>query len=313
MSTNPYYVRAWKLERYRVGPLGPYLDGFSEYLYEKGYAQSAGQRYVREVGRLSRWMAERGVEVSQLREEVVIRFSRARKRGRRCRVQMAPYQLFLEHLRGENSLSPVEEQLVEETTVWAEHYRTHLVQRQGLAPETVRKYVQVAHELLSHCFGKEKSDFSQLQPGEITRYLVDRCAVHSRGRAGGKASALRSFLRYAYCLGHTPSDLSRCVPSVPRWRHANPNPFSLLSSAIGQRMASSTPPSFNCRAKRAFAVPRRGPGREFMTCATRSPSEPSWRSTEAGARSSAACIPYRSTLAIPVHRRPTGTFRPFLS
>lgn len=53
MSVNPYYVRPWKLERYRVGPLSLYLDGFSGYLQEKGYARSTGQRYVREAGRLS--------------------------------------------------------------------------------------------------------------------------------------------------------------------------------------------------------------------------------------------------------------------
>lgn len=221
MLVNPYYTRLWKLERYRVGPLRPYLDGFSMCLEEKGYAQSTGQRYVREVGRLSQWMAKRGVEFAHLREEVVIRYSRARKRGRRCPVQMAPYQLFLQYLRGEGHLSFVEEQATQGIAPWAEPYRRHLVERQGLAAETVRKYMQVAHEFLLHCFGKEQIDVSQLEPSDVTFYLIDRCTLHSSGRAGWKVSALRSFLRYLYFLGQIPSDLAQHVPSVPHWRQAD--------------------------------------------------------------------------------------------
>mgnify|MGYP001823598214 CR=1 FL=1 len=71
MNVNFYYTRPWILKRYLIGPIAPYLAPFSEFLVKQGYSYATGQRYVREVGHLSRWLDRQGVGIAELSEEII--------------------------------------------------------------------------------------------------------------------------------------------------------------------------------------------------------------------------------------------------
>ena len=71
MNVNSYYTRPWILNRYLIGPIAPHLAPFSEFLAKQGYSYATGQRYVREVGHLSRWLDRQGVGIADLNEETI--------------------------------------------------------------------------------------------------------------------------------------------------------------------------------------------------------------------------------------------------
>jgi site-specific recombinase XerD len=222
MSTHPYYTRLWRLRRHQVGPLAPHLDGFAAKLHFRGYAPASGQRYVREVGRLSLWMARNKLEVFDLDEECIVRYRRVRKRTRRCRVQMFPFVLFLRHLRETGIVpSPVKE-TEDPATECLERYREYLLAHRGLSPEVVRKYLYDAKKFLAQRFGNDNLDFLRLEAADILQYLVRRSLSCGGAGMGRAAAALRAFLRFLHVDGRISSNLAVSVPTVSHRRREAP-------------------------------------------------------------------------------------------
>ncbi len=102
MDTNLYYTRGWVLRRYIRGPLASHINPFSEFLAKQGYAYATGQRYVREVGHLSRWLDQKQIGLEHLNHEVINDYCRSRGSGMRSRLKNGPYLQLLKYLRQNN-------------------------------------------------------------------------------------------------------------------------------------------------------------------------------------------------------------------
>ncbi len=71
MNAKSYYTRPCVLKRYLIGPIAPYLALFSDFLVKQGYSYATGQRYVREVGHLSRWLDRQRGNLTELSDEII--------------------------------------------------------------------------------------------------------------------------------------------------------------------------------------------------------------------------------------------------
>jgi len=60
--------------RRKPGPLGPYLDGYRSKQLALGYTPASVSSQLKALGRLGRWLAAEGLEVSQLSEARVEAF-----------------------------------------------------------------------------------------------------------------------------------------------------------------------------------------------------------------------------------------------
>ena len=87
-------------QRLRVGPLSNYLDPFARRLAEFGYATDTGQRQLRTIAAMSRWMAHRGLKADDLSEATLELFLRRRRRHKHVpHIEPRAVGLFLEYLR----------------------------------------------------------------------------------------------------------------------------------------------------------------------------------------------------------------------
>src|SRR2546425_13234561 len=77
---DPFQVGAPTPERYRIGPLGSYVDRLAARLSERQYARQTARRKIRVVADLSRWLERRRLDVGSLDDHLIARFFHRRRR-----------------------------------------------------------------------------------------------------------------------------------------------------------------------------------------------------------------------------------------
>ncbi len=218
MNANIYYQRAWVIRRYARGPIASHLTPFSEFLASRGYSYGTGQRYIREVGHLSRWLGQRRVSIEDLNEEAIKIYWRFRKKGLHSRLKKGPYLQLLKYLRQNNIIkTPVAENTHIDECLG--QYREHLLKNQGISEETIRGRLRHARHFLAHQFGSGSIEFSNLRPRDIEQFLLDRSRQCNAMGIKVVTSALRCFLRFLHFRGDIPKELIESVPTIPSWRH----------------------------------------------------------------------------------------------
>ncbi len=218
MNVNSYYTRPWILNRYSIGPVASHFTPFSEFLAKQGYSYATGQRYVREVGHLSRWLDQHEIGVAELSEETIRTYLCFRYQNKKLQVKRGPYLQLLNYLRKTEIITtqkPVETLINKCIT----RYQGHMVKNQGLAKETIRVRIRVARNFLSLQFGENNLDFSNLLPRHIEQYFLNRSHHCSNSTLKTEVSAIRCFFRFLQFRGDISAYLLDSVPTVPSWRH----------------------------------------------------------------------------------------------
>jgi hypothetical protein len=82
MTTSAYITHPKNLRRLHEGPLGRHLDAFAARLLKEGHCQQSAWRNLRVVGDYSRWLARKGLQLSDVNERTVEQYQRFRQRYR---------------------------------------------------------------------------------------------------------------------------------------------------------------------------------------------------------------------------------------
>ena len=218
MGENSYYTRPWILNRYSIGPIAPHLTPFSEFLAKRGYSYATGQRYVREVGHLSRWLDRQGVGIAELSEEIIRTYLCFRYQNNHLQVKKWPYQHLLNYLQ-QTGIVGIQKPVETPPDQCIESYQDHMVRNQGLEKETIRVRIRVARRFLSLHFRENSLELSDLLPRHIEQYFLNRSHHCNTTTLKTEASALRCFLRFLQFRGDISVHLVDSVPTVPSWRH----------------------------------------------------------------------------------------------
>jgi site-specific recombinase XerD len=207
--------------RRKAGLLGPYVEGYREWLAARGYTPLTIRNKLKDLGQVGVWLAVEGLEVRQLDEERIAAYLGDRKAAGNCKVTGARGMVpLLDYLReigvvaeGQPSLTPVEALLGK--------YRLWMVQDRGLAQGTVLRYENTARRFLrEQAVADGAFDPAALTGVDVNVFLLRECARVSAGSAKGRVAELRSVLRFLYLEGITPLRLGTAVPPVGGWRFA---------------------------------------------------------------------------------------------
>ncbi|MEJ2247215.1 MAG: site-specific integrase [Acidobacteriota bacterium] len=88
------------MDRLHGGPLGPYIDGFTAWLYEQGYKKATISYGLRLVRALGCWMQKRDIRVRSLDDKTTANFLMERRKERRIHLaDKSKLDLFLRYLR----------------------------------------------------------------------------------------------------------------------------------------------------------------------------------------------------------------------
>lgn len=209
-------------QRLRATLLGSHLDSFAALVSRLGYSRSTGRAQLRLLADLGRWLERHALGVRDLGAAVAEGFVGERRRSRRLRRGDAQtLRLFLDHLRAEGVI-PYPEPTVDGSPlgILKTRYEEYLGRERGLSPATGSRYWPFLRRLLRERFGDGPLRLRDLQPQDITRFLLGQAPSRAPKGAPLLVAALRSFLRFLFQQGDTDRDLSAAVLTVPTWRLA---------------------------------------------------------------------------------------------
>lgn len=219
--------------RVRVsGPLAEHGEGFRVMLAGRGYAPSSAAGLLQVMAHLSRWLAQEGRRADDLDRPTVDRFLAARKAaGYRQWLSARGVAPLVEYLETAGlAISAVSPEPRARGDVLA-GFREYLVTERGLAPSTVRNYLDAAGLLAA----QDGLRLEALTAGDVTGFVLAHCQDRSAGSATVLVTGLRSLLRYLHLAGFTPVSLAGAVPSAVS---ASPLPEAIGPGQAGLLLGS---------------------------------------------------------------------------
>lgn len=219
--------------RVGAGPLGRYVDSFTDHLVGLGYAVATIRSQRQLLGSFDRWMARHHLAVPDLNERAVDAFlhkSRSRCRGQRG--STSTLSRLLAYLRAQGAtISPTPVLDESARAQLARRYQHYLRAERGLCATTVQTYLAFFHQFLTEQLGEAVSSVGTLSAADVSDFVRRHAHAASPGRAKLMVTALRTMLRFFFQDGEMGVDLSAAVPTVPNWRLAA-IPRSLASGEV---------------------------------------------------------------------------------
>jgi site-specific recombinase XerD len=214
------YGHSVSLERYRVGPLSPYIDAFATLLLQAQYAPNNIRHLIRVVTDLSLWLQRCRTDVSRLDERTLARFLKARQRYDPVRRgDAAAVRKMLELLREQGvaqTVRPRKDSRACHPT--EEDFERFLRQERRLSLASVLNIMPFVREFLDERFSSGHVALKELRAADVTGFALRRAGRLGPKRAGIMVWALRSFFRFLRLRGLTDTDLAGAVPTVPQRR-----------------------------------------------------------------------------------------------
>src|SRR5215469_9311337 len=207
--------------RVRVpGPLAGYADGFAVWLADLGYTPLSAANQLRVMARVSRWLAECGLESGDLSaERVEVFLGWCRARGYTCWLSARGVGPLLGFLRGLGvAPGPRCDAPATAAEALVGRYRTYLARERGLSASTIGYYSAEARLFLDRVAGADLGGLAGLSAGEVSRFVSAECCGRSTGSAKILVTALRSLLRFFLLDGVVAADLAAAVPAVAGWK-----------------------------------------------------------------------------------------------
>jgi site-specific recombinase XerD len=206
--------------RRKPGRLGPFVDGYRDWLLELGYSPSWVRQLLKDLGHLGRWMSVEDVDAAELNADRIGVFLADLRAARRKHAPglrgFAPLLGYLSEQGITGAPEPVPPDPVEELVG---RYRRWLVKERALAPATVLRYETLALRFLRGGAGScELVSVEDLSGADVNAFLLGEFARLSPGSAKGRVAELRSLFRFLYLEGLTPRCLADAVPPVAGWR-----------------------------------------------------------------------------------------------
>lgn len=215
-----------------LGPLSPWVQGFTEELRRRGYTSLTIKEQVRLMAKLDAWLVAEGIDSGGLTAEAVDRFVVVRRQGgaRKC-TSVRGLEPLVGFLRSEGAVPGL--------PVWVpttpaellvDRYRRFLIDERGLLPRSVMQCVLVAEQFLQRRPVAEWG-LEDLAAGEVRAFIE----VRTRGMAPKTVKhilwSLRSFLKFLFLDGVIAVSLAEAVPAVRGYSLSGlPDPVPLSAS-----------------------------------------------------------------------------------
>jgi integrase/recombinase XerD len=207
-----------------TGPLAPFADAYRVELRGRGYTVRSTVGELRQVARLSCWLAARGLTAAELSGARVDEFLVWQRADGRYRSQWSRPGLrcVLDVLRGLGVLAAEEPAAPNSPTdALLACFERYLLAERGLAAGTVVLYRRSARRFVDGL--APDRGLAGLAAGDVTAAVLREFEVVSVSAAQNFVSGLRSFLRFCFVEGLVGSDLSQAVLLV-RGRSSSPLP-----------------------------------------------------------------------------------------
>ncbi len=208
-------------DRLYTGPLAGHVDEFADWLTDQGYARTTGQRKLRLAGQFSRWLEDRGDDLSVLDDARLEQFCSFRSRLCKYTVcVMSDGRELLTWLRETDRLAPARSELPCDDPIrnTVDRYERFLFGERGASLNTVQAYRSTVRAFLGERFSSGSTSLESLSLQDINGFLLHSCQTCSPATTRVHVAALRSFTGYLYRSGILAADLADGIAGIRTWR-----------------------------------------------------------------------------------------------
>jgi len=205
-----------------TGPLAPYADAYRAELRGRGYTALSTVNELRQVGRLSGWLAAGGMTAAELGARRVEEFlAHQRAQGRdRASWSRPGLVCMVEVLRSLGVIGPEQPGLAASAEeLLLESFERYLLVERGLAPGTVRGYVDHARRFLA-CLDVT-GGLGSVTAAEVTAAVLRESAAVSVATTQNFVAGLKAFLRFCFVQGLVELDLSEAALAITGRRRSS--------------------------------------------------------------------------------------------
>jgi len=198
-----------------VGPLEPHARGYVEYLGGRGYTVMTRRQHMTLVAHLSRWLAREGLDTADLTTGVVVRYVGQRvSAGYRTFRSHGALGPLLSYLRGAGAAPARPPVAVSTVDARVERFRSYLLAERGLRPNVAGFYVTSVRPFVAGVAVDDAVDAVGVSAQAVITFVSGLAGSLAPKTVQGRASALRSLLRFWFLDGVTDADLSVAVPKI---------------------------------------------------------------------------------------------------
>lgn len=205
-----------------TGPLAPYADAYRAELTGRGYTALSTVNELRQVQRLSGWLAASGMTAADLSAERVEEFLVHQRAQGRDRASWSRPGLvcMVEVLRCVGVVGPEQPGLAASAEgLLLESFERYLLVERGLASGTVRGYVDHARRFLA-CLDLA-GGLGSVTGAEVTSAVLRESAAVSVATTQNFVAGLKAFLRFCFVEGLVALDLSEAALAITGRRRSS--------------------------------------------------------------------------------------------
>jgi len=198
------------------GPLAPYAEGWRAELAARGFSRHSVLGHAQLMAHLSGWMADAGLDVGALTDEVISGYLAARRAGGyRTRAGGRALLPLLGYLRGLGVIPPSAGVPGTPAEALLGEFAGYLARERGLAAVTVRRYARFGRILFDGLGITAGADLSAVTAESVVSFTLGQAGRRNPADMQGLVTAVRSLLGFLHVTGKIPAALAAAVPSAP--------------------------------------------------------------------------------------------------
>ena len=209
--------RHWNSAESRLHFARPYVEGFENWLRDRGYTPSTIEERVRLLAGWTNWMHAAGFGLDNILDGLTA--SAAVFKGKKSiRAYGGAGRLFIRYLQDQGTLprSAPPPSPAEQWPIFGA-FRTWARQHRGIAHSTLDLWQRPIIELLKN-LGEDPKTYTA---EALRTFMLERAKRYKVGRLKTYAVAIRGFLRFLVATGQCPVGREYALPAVANWQLAS--------------------------------------------------------------------------------------------
>jgi site-specific recombinase XerD len=218
MALERVWERAAWVDRIRDRPFGKIVDGFCQWLLDRGYARGTVRARTQAVRHLDNYITQRGDAAPEpLGSDLIAAFLKNRLGGKArcdapCAIRCLTKYLRAAGLLHVTSASPPYQVILDKYLIWMRDY-CHCSERTA---ELRSRYLIPFLKHLGPA-GIAPAQLARLSPHTLERYILDYARNTGDSTPAHVATALRTFCHFCWDRRYISRDLAFAVPSFRRY------------------------------------------------------------------------------------------------
>jgi site-specific recombinase XerD len=207
------------VQRFRSGPLGPYIQQLAEELTSQGYARCGSRLRLRIAHKFGLWLRRCHIQIPDVTISDVDRY--VAKYGNVKQGDAKSVRMLLDILVRRGLVRPRPEPARTDAERVVDEFSTYLLQERALSPRTISGVCRQIRCFLAFRFGAGAVDLSSILPQEVIAFVRHEALRKCSASAKNTTSALKSFFQYLQFSRALGRDLVAAVPTVAHWSLSN--------------------------------------------------------------------------------------------